>query len=328
VRGRAGERAGDELTGRSRAIARVREQIRHLAATHSNVLIEGAAGTGKRLVARAIHRGSPRRHAPFVELDLGGSPAEAIERDLFGVEMAGASPHPGRLEAAEGGTLYLADADTIPAAIQVRLLRLLQHREFERVGGGETLKADVRILASSRAPIEREVREGRLREDLAVRLGVGRIALPTLREREEDIPPLVERFVLEANREHRRKVTVVTRGALERLVRHDWPGNVRELERTIDTMVMAAAGRRPLGLSDLPAAMREEGRDAGALGLEVGMTVEEVEETLVRATLAHTGGDKRRAAALLGIGLRTLYRKLSRYGLDASGRPGRRRPGR
>jgi DNA-binding NtrC family response regulator len=325
--GRAGERAGDELAGRSRAIARVREQIHHLAPTRSNVLIEGDAGTGKRRVARALHDRSPRRHAPFVELDGGGAPRETIERELFGAEVPDQPPHPGRLESAAGGTLYLADIDRLPAPVQLRLLRLLQHHAFERTGGHEALAADVRIVASSRGAIEHAVREGRLREDLVVRLGVGRIAVPPLREREEDIPALVAVFVRAANREHHRKVTGITPGALERLARHDWPGNVRELEHVIDTMVMTASGRR-LGLSDLPAALRPAPSEDDALGMTVGMTVEEVEERLVRATLEHAGGDKRRAAALLGIGLRTLYRKLAAYGLEGAGRarrPRRRR---
>ncbi|MBI1797240.1 MAG: sigma-54-dependent Fis family transcriptional regulator [Candidatus Eisenbacteria bacterium] len=301
-----------DLTGRSRAIARVREQIRHLAGTRANVLIEGGPGTGKRRAARALHRESPRRHGPFVTLDLGAAPAAAIERELFGAEDADAEPRAGALERGDGGTLVLAEAGALPAPAQVRLLRFLQHHAFERVGGRDARRADVRIVAVARAPLEAEVRAGRFREDLLVRLGVGRIVMPALAERAEDVPALVERFVREANREHHRKVAGATPGVIERLTRHPWPGNVRELEATIERMVIAAHGRRPLGIDDLPPGLSGAAEAAPPLAMAVGMTVAEVEARLIAATLAATAGDKRRAAALLGIGLRTLYRKIGR----------------
>jgi two-component system response regulator HydG len=178
------------------------------------------------------------------------------------------------------------------------------------VGGSESLKADVRLIASTRRDLAAEVKAGRFREDLYYRLSVVRVQMPPLRARSEDIPLLAASFIRELDREHGRHVTGITRGVLDRLMRHPWPGNVRELRNIVEGMVMFAEGRRALDLSDLPDTLREVD-DAGAkLDLRVGMTVDEAERRLIGATLRHCGDDKPRAAAMLGIGLRTLYRKL------------------
>jgi len=314
--GRLDERFGIEaLTGRSRAIARVAEQVRHIAATRAAVLIEGEAGTGKGVVAQAIHHNSPRKDERFVWFHCGSAAADVVEGELFGVEEggAGAAPRRGRFELADGGTLFLDEIAAAPPAVQVKLLRVLQERAFERVGGSETIRTDVRLVASTERDLAAEVRAGRFREDLYRRLSVVRIAMPPLRERREDLPLLVEAFVREFNREHGRRVTGVTRGALERLVAFDWPGNVRELKNTIEGMVVFAEGRRPLDLSDLPLHLRGAEPAEARLEVAVGMTAEEAERRLIEATLRFTGNDKTRAAAMLGIGLRTLYRKLKRY---------------
>jgi DNA-binding NtrC family response regulator len=197
----------------------------------------------------------------------------------------------------------------------VRLLRVVQDRAFERVGGTETTRADVRLVASTHRDLAAAVRDGRFREDLAQRLAVVRIPLPPLRERRDDLPLLVERFVREFNREHGRKVTGVARGALERLMSYEWPGNVRELRNTLEGMIVFAEGRRALDLSDLPLHLRGAQPGEDRLGVEVGMTVEAAERRLIEATLRFTGDDKTRAAAMLGIGLRTLYRKIKQYGV-------------
>jgi two-component system response regulator HydG len=195
------------------------------------------------------------------------------------------------------------------------LLRLLQERAFECVGGRTTIRVDVRLIAGAALDLGGPVREGRFREDLFRRLAVARIAMPPLRERREDIPPMVERFLRDANRRHRRRVTSVTRGALERLQRHAWPGNVRELRDTIESMVVSAPGGRPLDLADLPPSLRAGPDVHERVEIAPGMTVEEVERALIAVTLAHVGHDKPRAAAMLGIGLRTLYRKIKEYGI-------------
>jgi DNA-binding NtrC family response regulator len=242
-----------------------------------------------------------------------------IEGELFGHEkgaLSGSSARQrGRFELAEGGTLFLDEIGETPPAVQVKLLRALQDRSFERVGSSETVRADVRLIAATQRDLAADVRSGRFREDLFQRLGVVRIGMPPLRERREDIPLLVEQFLAEFNREHGRRVTGITRGVLDRMLRHPWAGNVRELRNAVEGMVVFAEGRRALDLSDLPAGLRELESPGETLEVAVGVTVEEVERRLIEATLRHTGRDKPRAAAMLGIGLRTLYRKLERYGI-------------
>ena len=314
------ERFGFErLAGRSRAIVRVMEQVRHIASTRATVLIEGETGTGKGLVAQAIHQNSPRKGERFVWVNCGALVEGVIESELFGHErgaFTGASGlRRGRFELADGGTLFLDEIGEMPAAVQVKLLRAIQDRSFERVGGTETIKTDVRLVTATNRDLAAEVAAGRFREDLFYRLGVVRIQMPPLRERSEDIPLLVEAFIREFNGEHGRRVTGITRGVLDRLMRYPWPGNVRELRNTVEGMAVFAEGRRALDLSDLPDALREVESAGEKLELRVGMTVNEAERQLIAATLRHTGNDKPRAAAMLGMGLRTLYRKLCRYSL-------------
>jgi len=312
------ERRGlERLIGHSRAIARVIEQARHIASTRATVLIEGEAGTGKGLVARAIHEEGPRGSAPFVRVRLDTLAADVVEGELFGSERAAPAdaPRRGRFESADGGTLYLDEIGDAPPAVQVKLLRAIQDRTFERVGGTETLKSDVRLIAGTRRELAADVRSGRFREELYYRLGGVKVRMPPLRERREDIPLLVESLLGDFNREHGRRVTGITRGALDRLIAHAWPGNVRELENAIEGMVVFARGRRALDLSDLPEWLRDLETEAPRLELAVGMTVDEAERQLIAATLRHTGHDKPRAAAMLGIGLRTLYRKIKQHGI-------------
>ncbi len=304
----------EPLTGDSYAVRRAREQVAQVAPTRATVLIEGEPGTGKGLVARALHAASTRADGPFVRLDCGGLPAELFEAELCGVEGDdGAVVRRGRLERADGGTLVLDAVDELPARAQVLLLRLLQERAYERVGGARSRRADVRVVATTARELAAAVREGRFREDLFRLLAVVRIALPPLRERRADVPALVERLLRDLAREHGRRPRRITRGALERLVAQAWPGNVAELKRSLEQLLLHAPGRGPIDVSALPAPMREP--DAGAPGpaIAVGMTLDEAERALVEETLRHTGGDKPRAAAMLGIGLRTLYRKLDRW---------------
>jgi DNA-binding NtrC family response regulator len=320
IEGQLDERFGIErLHGRSRAILRVMEQVQHTASTRATVLIEGEPGTGKGIVAQAIHQLSPRRSERFVWIQLGALVADVMESELFGQERdassGAAEPRPGRIEVADLGTLYLDDIGEAPPAVQVRLLRFLQDRAFERVGGTQSRKTDVRLIAGTHRDLSAEVKRGRFRDDLYQRLSVVRIQMPALRERIEDVPLLVESFIREFNREHNRRVTGITRGALESLLRYPWPGNVRELKNAIEGMVVFAEGKRPLDLTDLPDALREAEAEGERLELTVGMTVEGAERNLIAATLRHTGNDKTRAAAMLGIGLRTLYRKIKRFGI-------------
>jgi two-component system, NtrC family, response regulator AtoC len=313
------ERLGlDRLTGSSRAIRRVMEQVRTVARTRAAVLLEGEPGVGKRLVAQMIHRNSPRKDERFVWANCAAAGEGVLEGDLFGWERGATGVgvvRAGRIELADGGTLFLDEVGAAPAGVQMRLLHAIQERAFERVGGTHTLHADVRWIAATSRDLEPEARAGRFREDLLERLSVVRIAVPPLRERAEDIALLVEAFIKEFNREHGRKVTGAGAGAMEALVRYPWPGNVRELRGAIEGMVAAVDGRRRLELSDLPTRLRGKLGRAATLSVGVGMTVAEAERRLIEATLGHTGGDKPRAAAMLGIGLRTLYRKLGEYGI-------------
>ena len=313
----------EALHGRSRSLQRVLEQVRHIAPTRATVLIEGEAGTGKGLLAQAIHQNSPRKGERFVWVSCSAVAPQAIEGELFGLEPGPPPPDsgagaaagaPGRFEQADGGTLFLDEVGELPPPVQVRLLRVLQDRAFERAGGTGTLRADVRLITATSRDLLPDIEAGRFRADLYERLSVVRIQTPPLRERREDIPLLVEAFLREFNREHGRRVTGVTRGTLERLMRHAWPGNVRELKNTVEGMVVFAQGRRALDLSDLPEPLRGAGSAGETIELTVGMTVEEAEQRLIAATLAHAGFDKPRAAAMLGIGLRTLYRKLKQAG--------------
>jgi DNA-binding NtrC family response regulator len=303
--------------GQSRAIERVTDQVRHLATTHTPVLIEGEAGTGKRLAARAIHHNSPRRDEPFVEYDCAAAVAPRLESELFGEEAVAARGEirPGRIEEADGGTLLLADVDALSAGAQVRALHLLQDHAIERLGGGTTLKVDTRLLASTTQDLAERAAAGSFREDLLQRIGAVRIRIPPLRERREDIPFLVERFLTEASRTHDRRIRGVTRGVLDRLMQRHWPGNVRELRDTVERMVTVARRGSRLGTEDLWPANGPPGAEPERFEIQVGTTVGDAERALIIATLAHTRYDKPKAAALLGIGLRTLYRKIKEYGI-------------
>ena len=303
------------LLGRSRAILRVREQVRRIAGTRATVLIEGARGAGKARVAEAIHRAGPRRDRPFVRV-RGDAEGGAVQAALFGLAgRAGAAARRGALEAADGGTVFVEDVGALVPALQVLLLRALQDRAFERVGGSQTLKTEARVIGSTTEDLAARVRAGTFREDLHERLSAVRIAMPSLRERAEDRPELIACLLQESARAHGRRAGTITPGALERLTAHDWPGNLPELRVTIDAMLEAAGPRRVLDLSDLPEGLRGATGGEERLELSVGMTVEEAERRLISATLRHVGNDKPRAAALLGIGLRTLYRKIEQYGL-------------
>jgi len=309
------ERPG-ELTGVSRALQRARDQVAQVAPTRATVLIEGEEGTGKGVVARAIHEASPRRDGPFARLDAEGLSAEMFEAELCGVEGEdGGATRRGRVELAEGGTLVLAGIEHLPQRAQVLTLRLLQERTYERVGGARPRRADGRGIATTTGDLDAEVRAKRFREDLLWRVAVVRIGLPPLRERREDIPLLVDRLLRDLAREHGRRPRRVTRGAMERLVAQPWPGNVAELKHALERLLVSARGRGPIDFTALPQPMRAAHAAGERPEVVVGMTLDEANRALLEATLRHVGGDKPRAAAMLGIGLRTLYRKLDAYGM-------------
>jgi DNA-binding NtrC family response regulator len=305
------------LTGKSPQMISVYDRIRQLANTRTTILVTGETGTGKELVAKSIHHLSPRRNEPFVALNCSALAEGVVESELFGHErgaFTGAvAGRKGRFEIADGGTLFLDEISEVSPAIQVKLLRVIQERELERVGGTRTIQVDVRLICATNRDLGALVREGRFREDLYYRLNVASIHLPPLRERKSDIPLLVDEFIEQFNGENRKRIKGITRGAMELLMQYNWPGNVRELRNLIEGMVVFGHDGEPLDVGDLPNHLRVQPSESRDLGLRVGMTMEEIEKRAIEETLKATGYDKQRTAQILGIGLRTLYRKMKQY---------------
>jgi DNA-binding NtrC family response regulator len=317
------------IVGRSRAMGRLFQLLETVATTSSTILITGETGTGKEVVARAIHQSSPRRQQRFVALNCSAIPETLLEAELFG-HVRGAftgavGTRQGRLEQAHKGTLFLDEVGTMSAALQMKLLRVLQEREFERVGDSHTIKVDVRIIAATNSDLTKMVAEGSFREDLFYRLNVIPVELPALRERKEDIPLLVQHFLDRLAKEgsSSRKGVVerksVSQDAMRRLMAYHWPGNVRQLENAVERAVAFSAGRTQIDVGDLPAEVQqaEETVMSPAVALpEEGLDLDEfitnVERELIQRSLERTGGNKGQAAKLLGLKRTTLVEKLKR----------------
>lgn len=297
-----------EMVGASPALARVRELAARVAPTDSTVLILGESGVGKELVARLIHRLSPRAAGPFAVVHAAALPETLLESELFGYEkgaFTGATGRkPGRLEAAAGGTLFLDEIGEISPALQVKLLRFLQDRTFNRLGSSEGVTVDARVVCATNSELTAAVREGSFREDLYYRLAVFPIEVPPLRERREDIPALAAHILTRLG--YRRPLAGPV---LKLLAEHDWPGNVRELENVLERALILAAGQE-IGRQhiQLPEPVLAAGEQAGG-------ALFEVERRMLEEALAKSGGNKSRAARLLGITRRMLYTKLARYGI-------------
>jgi two-component system nitrogen regulation response regulator GlnG len=330
--------ANQELIGDTPAMRALFRSIGRLAQAPLSVLVTGETGTGKELVARALHRESPRAHRPFVALNTAAIPAELLESELFGHEagaFTGAQRrHVGRFEQADGGTLFLDEIGDMPLSLQTRLLRVLAEGEFFRVGGRELIRVDVRVIAATHQALERLVSEGKFRADLLHRLDVVRLHLPPLRERREDVPALAERFLGLAARKLGAPAKRFAKPALERLRKYDWPGNVRELENLCWRLAALAPGDT-IGTAELDAAFAHSSGEAGqgddwenALGrwarerLAAGdadlhaQARERFDQVLFDTALEHTHGHRGEAALRLGLGRNTLTRKLG---------PGRKR---
>jgi transcriptional regulator with GAF, ATPase, and Fis domain len=316
------------IIGQAPSIRRAIELALNVADTNTTALIQGESGTGKELLANLIHYNSGRENKTYVKLNCGAIPETLLESELFGHEKGAFTDararRRGRFEEADGGTLFLDEIGEMSLPAQVRLLRVLQDGEFTRVGGNEVVKTDVRVVAATNVDLEKAVEEGRFRRDLYYRLSVFPIRLPPLRERREDIHPLVIHFLERYKQKTGRFVSGISRAALRALIGHDWPGNVRELENAIERAVIIASGRA-IELEDLPEAVAGPAParparvhtlgngDAATLEILIPSTLDDIERRAIQATLDYTGGDKARAARTLAIGRKTLYRKLEQY---------------
>jgi transcriptional regulator with GAF, ATPase, and Fis domain len=328
------ERYGEErIIGQTPAIRRAIELALSVADTQTTVLVEGESGTGKELLANLIHFNSGREDQPYVKLNCGAIPESLLESELFGHEKGAFTDaralRRGRFEEANGGTLFLDEVGEMSLSAQVRLLRVLQDGELTRVGGSEVIRTDVRVLAASNVDLKRAVDLGSFRQDLFYRLSVFPIKLPPLRDRPEDIHPLVIHFLEHYKQKTGRFISGISKDALQAFITYDWPGNVRELENAIERAVIIASGRQ-IELEDLPEAISKialqerdrikverakaasEGRTT-TFEITVPSSMEEIERQAIEATLDYTDGDKSHAARALGIGRKTLYRKLEQY---------------
>jgi len=316
-----GRYGAHHIIGQSRPMLKVFERIRQAAATDATVLIQGETGTGKELVARAIHYTGHRRHSRFVPLNCAGLVETILESELFGHEkgaFTGAvSSRVGLFEHAHRGTVFLDEIGDMPMASQVKLLRVLEHNEIVRVGSNEPIKVDVRVVAATNTNLREKVRDNLFRRDLFYRINVVTINLPPLRERPSDIPLLMEHFVAALSKAHDRIVHGITPGVRRLLLRAEWPGNVRELRNCLEHMIVVTTDD-VLGEDDLPEYLQaaSEGLPRQpTLDTLVGQPIDEVEKFHIARTLELVGGNREKAAQLLGIGARTLYRKIEKYNL-------------
>ncbi len=306
------------IIGESGRMQEVLSLVRRVAPSDATVLIRGESGTGKELIARALHYASPRAGGPLVKVNCAALAESLLESELFGHEkgaFTGAvASRKGRFELADGGSIFLDEIGDLPPHLQVKLLRVLQEREFERVGSSRPVKVDVRLLAATHRDLEALVREGRFREDLYYRINVVTIVLPPLRERREDLPPLIEHFLRGFAGKNGKTVRGLTREAREALLRYDYPGNIRELENLIERAVVLTRDD-VIGVEDLPLVL--EAPASGSVD-EAGLiaAVEGLERRMIREALTKADGTQTRAAELLGISERVLRYKLKKYGLS------------
>jgi DNA-binding NtrC family response regulator len=307
------------VIGKSVKMNQAVDSAKKAAASKATVLLLGESGTGKELVARAIHGWSERREKPFVAINCVGLSKELLESELFGHEkgaFTGAHQQKkGKMELADGGTVFLDEVGDITPELQTKLLRFLQEREFERVGGTKPIRVDVRIIAATNRDLDGDVKQGRFREDLFYRLNVVPVNLPPLRERKEDIPDLAKFFLERFSKETKKNFSEITPDALQKLSAHDWPGNVRELGNVIERAVVLDYGPK-LSLADLPSRITGAAQADPAAELSYHEAVDAARRELVRKALAQADGNRTEAAKILGLHKTHLFRLLKSLGID------------
>jgi DNA-binding NtrC family response regulator len=308
------------IIGKSDTMKRIFEVVKQVAPTKASVLITGDSGVGKELIADAIHFNSPRKDKPLIKVHCAALTETLLESELFGHEkgaFTGAVDRKrGRFELANLGTLFLDEIGEINQNIQIKILRVLQEKKFERVGGEDTIEVDVRIIAATNKNLKEEIRSGSFREDLYYRLNVVNIEIPPLRERKEDIPLLISAFIKELARENDRIVEGIDSKAAMTLYNYSWPGNVRELRNCIESAVVMSKSNI-IGVEDLPPYIQSSS-DGNYVKISLGTTLSEAEKEIITFTLNQYKGNKSKSASVLGIGRKTLHRKINEYGLETA----------
>jgi len=306
-----------KIIGKSPQMKKVLDIIEQVAPTRASVLITGDSGVGKELVADAIHNLSDRKDRPFVKVHCAALTETLLESELFGHEkgsFTGAvATKRGRFELANSGSIFLDEIGEINQAVQIKILRVLQEKKFERVGGEETLEVDVRIISATNRDLKKEIQEGRFREDLFYRLNVVNVNVPPLRERKEDIALLAAAFLKEFSEENGKEIVGIDPKAKTALYGYSWPGNIRELRNCIESAVVLAKGN-VITPMDLPPSVASES-EGDFIKINVGISLAEAEKEIIRGTLNHAKGNKSKAAEVLGIGRKTLHRKIQEYHL-------------
>ena len=307
------------IIGNSPKMQKILNIVNQISGTTATILITGESGTGKELISKIIHNNSPRKNNPLVILNAAAIPENLLESELFGHEKGSFTgaiyQRKGKFEYAHHGTLFLDEIGDMPLSTQVKLLRVIEDGVITRIGSNESIEVDVRLIAATNQELEKLIKEGKFREDLYFRLNVVSIKLPPLRERKEDIPLLIDVFLREFLQTHNKTISYISPEARKILCNYPWPGNVRELKNCIESMVVVGT-KNTLDIEDIPEhILQRSDKTPASPSLLGGITMEEAERELIKNTLATVGGNREEAAKMLGIGERTLYRKLDRYGL-------------
>lgn len=306
----------ESIIGKSNEMQRIFQMVRKAADSKASVLITGESGTGKELIANALHNLSPRKDNPFIKVHCAALSETLLESELFGHEKGAftgaASRKRGRFELANTGTIFLDEIGEINQNVQIKILRVLQDKRFERVGGEETLEVDVRVIAATNRNLEEEITQGRFREDLFYRLNVVHIQVPPLRDRKDDIPLMLNAFLDEFNRENNKSITGFDSRSRSALYKYDWPGNIRQLRNCVESAVVMCSGNE-ITLEDLPPTVRGAA-ESNVIQVPMGITMAEAEKIIIQQNLASNQGNKSKTADILGIGRKTLHRKLEEYG--------------